>query len=252
MDPKDALRCSATLELYEALGRQGSRPPPGLRFATGAALARELGYPDADLATMPPEVLDAFVGAGAVAPEVAAGCPPRDAGWVLDLGCGAGLDSLLLSRRGYRVVSLDGAPSMLRRLAGAGGGAAHPVRAVLPDLPVATGAAGWVLLNGVANLVAERRRFLAELARVLRPEGQLLLADLVVLEELPDEVRDLPEAWAWCVGGASTPRRWRADLEEAGFEGIEVRLLEEIPPLARGFVRARKHGEGTSSRPTVW
>jgi SAM-dependent methyltransferase len=235
----DAENRKTISEVYESLGRNGSRPPGGLSFPTGTALARDLGYPEAELAALPPEVLESFVGAAALACEV--DDPAPGSGWVVDLGCGAGVDSLVLARRGHRVVSLDASPAMLRRLVSAAGGQSnHAVRALLPTLPLATGFASWVLLNGVANLVSDRTQLLAEVSRVLRPAGRLLIADLLALGEIPAEVRELPEAWAWCVAGAASPAVWKSDLAEAGFFDLQIQILEEIQPLGRGLIRARK------------
>lgn len=228
----------AIREVYERVGREGSRPPGGLSLSTGRDLAEDLGYPPTLLDALPPRTLDAFVGAAPLFQEVHG----RPGEWVLDLGCGSGLDSLILAEAGYRVVAVDASAAMLRRL----GASAeelperrvHPVRAALPRIPVAARAASWVLLNGVANLVVERDALLAEIRRVLRPDGSLLLADLVELGEIPPEVRDLPEAWAWCLGGAATPERWRECLGAAGFRGVEVTVLEEFLPLGRGMIRA--------------
>lgn len=224
----------AVLRVYEDVGRGGSRAPAGLGVRTGADLARTLGYRDEELALLPLRVLDAFVGAAALADEVTG--PAGQ--WVLDLGCGAGIDGLVLCARGFRVAALDASAAMLglaparaTRLA---------VRASLPDLPVTTGVADWALLNGVANLVPARPTLLAEVSRALRPGGTLLVADLVQIGPIPAEVRALPEAWAWCVAGASTAEAWQGDLARAGFGQADVTVLEEFPPLARAVLRARK------------
>ncbi|GAB4260023.1 MAG: arsenite methyltransferase [Deferrisomatales bacterium] len=226
-------------EVYDRVGRQGSRAPGELAVPTGPALARQLGYGEGDLAALPPGVLGAFVGAAALAPRVKG----ARGDWVVDVGCGAGVDSLLLAGRGLRVVGLDASGSMLGRLAeGARSvrAAAFPVRAAAPHLPLGDRCASWVLLNGVANLIADREALLGEVARVLRPGGRLLVADLVAVGEIPPEVRRLPEAWAWCLGGATSPARWRAELARRGFGRIRIDLLEEIPPFARAVIEAER------------
>jgi len=225
--------------VYDAVGRSGSVAPQGLGVATGRKLARILGYRDEDLAQAPLPVLEAFVGAAALA-EAVTGRPPE---WVLDLGCGAGLDSWILTRRGYRVLGLDASAPLLQRLAperGAGPPGPARARAFLPAIPVRAATAGWALLNGVANLVPERAALLQELRRVLRPGGTLLVADLVAIGDVPPELRRLPEAWAWCLGGASRLGEWEAGLADAGFAEVRVTLLEEIPPFARALIRARR------------
>jgi SAM-dependent methyltransferase len=232
----------AVLAVYNSVGQGGSRAPSGLDVATGGDLARALGYRPAELACLPPHVLDAFVGAAALANAVPDAVPDEvedsRSRWVLDLGCGAGVDGLILAARGFRVAALDASAAMLAlapprasRLA---------VRAALPELPVATGLATWALLNGVANLVPARAALLREVFRALRPGGVILAADLVQIGPIPLELRALPEAWAWCVAGAATPEEWREELARAGFEDCEVTVIEEFSPLARAVLRARK------------
>ncbi len=235
--PRDAIR-RAVAAAYDQVGREGAHAPGGLAVPTGPALARALGYGEALLADLPEEVAAAFVGAAALAPRVAGG-PGQVA---VDLGCGAGLDALALARRGLRVWAVDASAPMLARLASgiraAGVAGVFPVRARLPQVPLSTGSADWLLLNGVANLVPERSALLAEARRLLGPGGRLLAADLVTLAPLPAELVDLPEAWAWCLGGAVSPSEWEASLAAAGFASPRVELLEEIWPVARAVVTA--------------
>src|ERR671937_784305 len=76
----------------------------------------------------------------------------------------------------------------------------------------------------------------AELARVLRKGGRLLLADIVAEpERLPDELRSLT-AWVACVADARSVDELSALLERAGFaiESVErhddalARLLDAV------------------------
>jgi len=228
----------AVLGTYEAVGRRGSRSPMGEAIPTGAALARDLGYPATDLAAVPTPVLEAFVGAGAVTREVEGdGCD-----WVADLGCGAGVDALILARRGFRVIAIDAARSMLARLTVAarasGAGLVAPIRSIVPPIPLGDGTMGWVWMNGAANLVPDRVALLAEVHRVLRAGGVFVAADLFAIGPIPDDLRASPEAWAWCVGGATAPETWERDLAAAGFGGVRIEIAESLPPLGRGTVRA--------------
>ena len=232
----DALE-AAVQAVYDRIGADGSAAPPGVPVATGPDLARALGYPARDLARVPQGVLAAFVGAAPLARYV------QGPGPVADLGCGAGLDAWILALRGYRVVALDASAPMLARLRHQGPPPGLScVRGRLPRLPLRNGWAGWVLLNGVANLVPDRPALLRELHRILRPGSRVCIGDLVRTAPLPPGLEKLPEAWAWCVAGAVSPERWRRDLHEAGFRDVRVDVLEEIPPLARAVVHAAKPG----------
>jgi arsenite methyltransferase len=123
---------------------------------------------------------------------------------ILDLGCGAGIDSVLAARRTGptgRVVALDFLPEMLERTttAAVGAGLANieTLEAEMEAIPLASESVDHVISNGVVNLSARKRRVLAECARVLRPEGKLSLSDLTVDdEELPPEILLHPATWA--------------------------------------------------------
>jgi ubiquinone/menaquinone biosynthesis C-methylase UbiE len=123
---------------------------------------------------------------------------------VLDLGCGSGIDSILAARRtgpAGRVLALDFLPEMLERTASAAADAGlenvETIEGEMEAIPVADGTVDVVISNGVINLSPRKARVLAECARVLRPGGELCVADLTVEEaELPPEVLTHPAAWA--------------------------------------------------------
>ena len=114
---------------------------------------------------------------------------------VLDVGCGAGLDALLAARQvgpAGRVHALDMTREMVERtrrhavIAGADNVEAH--EGLMEALPFADGALDVVVSNGVLNLSTRKSRALAEMHRVLRPGGRLVVADFVVVEDLPEAI----------------------------------------------------------------
>jgi SAM-dependent methyltransferase len=123
---------------------------------------------------------------------------------VLDLGCGSGIDSILVAHRvgpAGRVLALDFLPEMLERTAEAAAAAGlanvDTVLGEMEAIPLADGVVDCIVSNGVLNLSPRKARALAECARVLRPGGELCVADLTVdEEELPPEVLTHPAAWA--------------------------------------------------------
>jgi len=123
---------------------------------------------------------------------------------ILDLGCGAGIDSVLAARRTGptgRVIALDFLPEMLERTSAAateaGLGMIETLEAEMEAIPLADASVDHVISNGVINLSARKRRALAEAARVLRHGGKLALSDLTVGDEdLPPEVLLHPATWA--------------------------------------------------------
>ena len=163
------------------------------------AVADKLYSPE-ELAQVPRAAIERALGAGNHLrfAEIAEGET------ILDLGCGAGIDSLLAARRTGptgQVIALDFLPEMLERTSAAAAEAGianiRTLEAEMEAIPLPDESVDHVISNGVINLSARKRRVLAECARVLRAGGRLSLADLTVGdEELPPEVLLHPATWA--------------------------------------------------------
>lgn len=122
---------------------------------------------------------------------------------VLDVGAGAGIDTVLAARAvgpGGRVVGLDITPEMLERarrhLQEAGLMNAELVQGAMEQIPLADAGFDAVITNGVLTLSSRQSRALAEMHRVLRPGGRLVVSDLCITEALPDEILRSPAAFA--------------------------------------------------------
>jgi arsenite methyltransferase len=139
---------------------------------------------------------------GVASPVRHAGLQPGET--VLDLGCGAGLDTVLAARavgRAGHVHALDFLPEMLERteeaIAASGLANVETVEATMESIPLADSAVDVVISNGSINLSPRKARVFAECARVLTDGGRLCVADLTVREEeLPPEILTHPAAWA--------------------------------------------------------
>ena len=173
---------------------------PGARhpFPVGQTFAASLGYPPNWLDEIPSESVEAFAGVSNVPcfAEI-----PED-GLVLDMGCGAGLDSLLIARRiGMRgkVVGVDFSSSMLQRARRAAIGIrATNVLFCQADgehLPVGDGAVDAAIVNGIFNLNPARDAIFHELARCIRPGGRLYGAELILREPLPPDAKTVDANW---------------------------------------------------------
>jgi SAM-dependent methyltransferase len=123
---------------------------------------------------------------------------------VLDLGCGAGIDTILAAFRAGaagRVIALDFLPDMLERTRAAavevGLTNVELLEGDIQAIPLRDSSVDHIISNGVINLAPRKARVLAECARVLRPGGKLTVADLTVdEEELPPEIVTHPATWA--------------------------------------------------------
>jgi arsenite methyltransferase len=162
------------------------------------AVAVEL-YSRDELSLVPEGATSASLGVGN--PVRRAGLMPGES--VLDLGCGAGIDTLLAARLvtpGGRAIGLDTLPEMLAQgAANARDGMVTNVqwlRGELESIPLPDASVDVAISNGVLNLSPRKGRAMSEIFRVLRPGGRISLADIVLDEELPPEVMTDPDAWA--------------------------------------------------------
>jgi arsenite methyltransferase len=153
-------------------------------FPVGRVLAERLGYPAELLNTLPPISVEAFAGVSNVA--VFAAIPAGAT--VLDLGCGAGLDSLIAARRvgrDGRVIGIDFSDSMLARARQAAAVLGVDVtfcRSDAEQVPLESASVDVALVNGIFNLNPARAQIFVELARVVRPGGHVYAAELILRE----------------------------------------------------------------------
>lgn len=190
-------------------------------------------YPVDLLAKFPEEVLFSL---GCGNPLVGADIRPGET--VLDLGSGGGLDCFLAAQRvgpAGRVIGVDMTPEMVERATAAarqlGFSNVEFRLGYLEDLPVEDDSVDVVISNCVINLSPDKPRVFREMFRVLKPGGRVSIADMVSKGPLPPSLRENPEAWNACIGGALEMEEYVRYLEEAGFTEVEIRTVN-TPPLS--------------------
>jgi len=174
--------------VWAAYSQAAGHPEGAHPFPVGRGFAHGVGYPADVLGGIPECSVDAFTGVSNVAifAELSAGDT------VLDLGCGAGLDSLIAARRvgdNGKVYGVDFSRPMLERARSASR-TAHArntafALAAAERLPLRSGSIDVALVNGIFNLNVARAAIFDELARVLRPGGTVFGAELVLREPAP-------------------------------------------------------------------
>ncbi len=202
---------------------------------------------------------DAEEADGATADSVAAslgcGVPTavaelREGETVLDLGSGAGADVLISAKRvgpTGKAIGLDMTDEMLElaraNATAAGVENAEFVKGYIEDIPLAEGSVDVVISNCVINLAADKRKVLAEAARVLRPGGRFAVSDVIADPDMDEATRADMAAYTGCIAGALTEAEFRAALGAAGLTDVEIRPTHRVHASASSaIVRARKPG----------
>src|SRR5690242_5021676 len=186
-------------EISKIYGRVAEKPDGEFHFHRGSAYAAEfLGYEAAELVALPQDCTASFAGIGN---PLAIG-PIHSGETVLDVGCGAGMDLLLLAKRtgpSGHAIGVDMTDAMVERArksaAVAGLQQVEVRRGDAAALPVSDASINIVSSNGVLNLVPEKERAFAEIIRVLKPGGRLHLTDIALDVELPEEARRNIDLW---------------------------------------------------------
>jgi len=173
-------------------------PERGFHFHTGRRLARTLGYEEAWLAKVPEPSIASFAGTGN--PFSLGALRPGER--VVDIGSGAGIDSLIaasmVGSTGY-VVGVDMTPAMLEKArvsaAEAGLDNVEFCHGFAEELPVPDEWADVVISNGVLNLFPDKTTGLREMGRVLKPAGRLQIGDILVQKAVPDGAKRDIDLW---------------------------------------------------------
>lgn len=186
---------SAIQKEYELVALE---PEHGFHFHTGRPLARLLGYPDEWLEKLPEASIESFAGTGN--PFSLGALQPGER--VVDVGSGAGFDSLIAGRMvapGGRVVGVDMTPAMLEKARCAAGeagiGNVAFRQGYAEALPIEDGWADVIISNGVLNLMPDKQAALKEMARVLKPGGRIQIGDILVQKQVPEDARQQIDLW---------------------------------------------------------
>jgi N-acetylglutamate synthase-like GNAT family acetyltransferase/2-polyprenyl-3-methyl-5-hydroxy-6-metoxy-1,4-benzoquinol methylase len=204
-------------------------------------LARTAGYDPTELQGVPAGAVESSFGCGN--PLALVEVLPGDV--VLDLGSGAGLDCLLAASRvgpTGRVIGLDMTPEMIERARAhareVGVTNVEFRQGEMERMPVGAATVDWIISNCVICLSPDKDAVFREMARVLKPGGQVSVSD-VVADALPEALRRDPTLWSACMGGAIPEDDYLARMAAAGLADarVEARLVYERAQIA-AFVEA--------------
>jgi arsenite methyltransferase len=186
--------------------------------------ARGIEYPRADLEHIPEE---AIMGLGCGNPTAIAELKAGEV--VLDLGSGAGVDVFLAANKvgpTGKAIGVDMTKEMVDKAEEIAKN--YGYRNVefrlgeMEKLPVEDESVDVIISNCVINLSPDKSKVFQETYQALKPKGRLIVSDIVSEGVLPDEIRDNPDAWACCIGGALEQQEYLEEIKRAGFEDVEV------------------------------
>jgi SAM-dependent methyltransferase len=190
-------------------------------------ISKKIGYSDKELKSVPK---DSNLGLGCGNPTALASLKSGEA--VLDLGSGAGFDCFLAARKvgpTGTVIGVDMTPEMIERArdnARKGGFANVEFRqGEIEHLPVDDASVDIVISNCVINLSPDKEKVFQEAFRVLKPNGRLMISDMVLLKEIPETVKKSVLGYIGCISGAEMKTEYLKLIKNAGFQ--EVKTVNE-------------------------
>ncbi|MBI1824038.1 MAG: methyltransferase domain-containing protein [Nitrospirae bacterium] len=217
-----------------------------------------VNFDSEEISHIPQEVIDRFYGCGS--PISQAAVIPGET--VVDLGSGGGIDCFIAAKKTGptgKVVGIDMTPSMLEVAnrnkipvsQNLGFDVVEFCKGYLEAIPIEDKTADLITSNCVINLSADKKSVFAEMWRVLKDHGRIVISDIIAEDPVSAKLALNPQLWGECISGALTQEEFLAYLEEAGFYGLEIikktfwKEVEGYPfysVTARGFKFEKKDG----------
>ncbi len=194
-------------------------------------ISKEMGYSEKEINSVPE---GANLGLGCGNPVALASLKKGDI--VLDLGSGAGFDSFLAAKEignEGKVIGVDMTPEMIEKARN--NAKIGDIKNVefrlgeIENLPVADESVDVVISNCVINLSTDKSRVFKETFRVLKPEGRIMISDIVLLKKLPEFIKENVEAYVGCLSGAMIKNEYLKLIKNAGFEDVEIIQEDNFP-----------------------
>jgi arsenite methyltransferase len=186
-------------EIQRTYAGVSTQPDRGFIFPTGRAWALDLGYPQDLLARVPEASCESFAG---VANPFSMG-PLQPGEDVLDVGSGAGMDTLVAAQMvgpTGSVTGIDMTPEMVVKARGSiaemGLDNATIIEGSAEHLPFDDATFDVVISNGVIDLIPDKDAVFSEITRVLRPGGRIQLADVTIQNPVSEESKRDIDLWA--------------------------------------------------------
>ncbi|OLS15757.1 MAG: methyltransferase [Promethearchaeota archaeon CR_4] len=152
------------------------------------------------------------------------------------MGSGGGFDCFLAAKKvgsTGKVIGVDMTPEMIEKARkNAHKGHYENVEFRLGEiehLPAADNSVDLVISNCVVNLVPNKAQVFRDVHRVLKPGGRVIISDLVLTRELPENIRESVAMYANCVAGASLKNQYLEVMKQAGLQDVVVQKEVSVP-----------------------
>ena len=174
------------------------QPGKGFHFHTGRKLAEVVEYRTDWLEGVPERAVESFAGTGNPFSMGLLKAGER----VVDLGCGAGIDSFVAARqvgKSGSVIGVDMTDEMVEKARACAADGDWPQlefrRGYLEQIPVEDGWADVVISNGVLNLCPDKGGVFGEILRVLKPRGRIQIGDILVDRPVSEGAKRKIDLW---------------------------------------------------------
>lgn len=223
--------------------------------------ANELGYTDAELASLPE---NANMGLSCGNPTAIAALKAGDV--VLDLGSGGGFDVFIAAEKvgsTGKSIGVDMTHEMLMKARNNISGFTERTGlknvefrlGEIEHLPIEDNSVDVVISNCVINLSPNKPQVWKEIFRVLKPGGRAAISDLALLKPLPENIVESVTALVGCVAGAVLVKDTEAMIKDAGFaeydfdnkSGFIDKMTKWNDPLYMEIIRQLPKNEKLSS-----
>jgi SAM-dependent methyltransferase len=232
MEPQNQLK-ETVRERYATIARQDKETNESACCGSGCCSAEIETIMSDDYSQLGGYNPDADLGLGCGLPTQFAGIKRGDV--IIDLGSGAGNDAFVARHEAGesgKIIGIDFTPAMIekaRKNANARGFNNVEFReGDIENIPASANSADVVVSNCVLNLVPDKDAVFKEIFRVLKSNGHFSISDIVLIGELPEEIKNAAEMYAGCVAGAIQKQAYLQLIQDNGFKNISIQKEKEI------------------------
>jgi SAM-dependent methyltransferase len=222
-DEEESKSCCARASCCESNGR-AKLPLSGIEESLKGNFAALAGYTEEQISQLPEDVVNNSFGCG----NPVALAEIKEGDVVLDLGSGVGIDVFLASKRvgpNGKAIGVDMTPQMIakarKNAARMGVNNVEFRLGEMEAMPVESNSVDLIISNCVINLSPDKDKVFSEAFRVLKPNGRMLISDIVA-KNLPEVIKSDMESWAGCIAGALEEEEYLEKIRRTGFADVHI------------------------------